>query len=96
MISGGLTRHHQSLDVPINNPLKDELRKNIIRIALNKNKTAHKFLKKINQLGIRSEVFRLMISIINISFEAEGVTLNIDGSRNEKFNECNWLLGYEQ
>ena len=46
MISGGLTRHHQSLDVPIDNPLKDELKKNVLRIELNKNKTAHKFLKK--------------------------------------------------
>ena len=37
-----------------------------------------------------------MISITKISFKAEGVTLNIDGSRNEMFHGCNWLLGYEQ
>ena len=44
---GELTKYLESLDVSIDNPLKDELRRNTLKIVLNKNKAAHEYLKKI-------------------------------------------------
>ena len=43
MISISLTGYLQLLNVPIDNPLKDDLRKNMLDIALNKKKAAQKF-----------------------------------------------------
>ena len=42
-----LTKYFESLDASIDIPFKDELRQNILKIALTKNKAAHEYLKKI-------------------------------------------------
>ena len=45
--TGDLIKYFESLDSSIDNPFKDELRKNKLKIALNKNKAVHEYLKKI-------------------------------------------------
>ena len=52
-----LTRYLQSLNVWIDNPFKNELKKNIVRIALNKRQ--HENLsRRFNQLGMIIMIFR--------------------------------------
>ena len=52
MIPEGLDRCLQPLDVSINKPYKDELRKNIQNITWSKKKAIQKYLKKISYIGL--------------------------------------------
>ena len=52
MIPEGLARCLQPLDVSINKPYKDELRKNIQNITWSKKKAIQKYLKKISYIGL--------------------------------------------
>ena len=45
---------------------------------------------------MRSMIFRQIISKNKEIIQNRGITLNIDGCRNEIFNESNGLLGYEE
>ena len=85
MIPGGLTRYLQPLDVSINKPFKDELRKKYTDYWMEtKNSNA-----KVSQNYLINWVWevwyskRISSNMIRKSFKAAGITLNLNGSEDE-------------
>ena len=98
MIPGGLTRYLQPLDVSINKPFKDELRKKYTDYWMEtKNSNA-----KVSQNYLINWVWevwyskRISSNMIRKSFKAAGITLNLNGSEDEMFVANNKLLGNDQ
>ena len=98
MIPGGLTRYLQPLDVSINKPFKDELRKKYTDYWMEtKNSNA-----KVSQNDLINWVWEVWYSksissnMIRKSFKAAGITLNLDGSKDEMFVANSKLLENDQ
>ena len=98
MIPGGLTRYLQPLNVFINKPFKDELRKKYTDYWMEtKNSNAkvsqNKLINWVWEVWYSKSIFSNMI---RKSFKAAGITLNLDGSEDEMFVSNNKLLGNYQ
>ena len=98
MIPGGLTRYLQPLDVSINKPFKDELRKKYTDYWMEtKNSNA-----KVSQNYLINWVWevwyskRISSNMIRKSFKEAGITLNLNGNEDEMFVANNKLLGNDQ
>ena len=85
MISGGLTRYLQSLEVSINKLFKDELKKRYTKYCMDQQdiKTTIPQEDLTNRVAEVWYDDKLSSDIINKSFKTSGITLALDGSEDE-------------
>ena len=98
MIPGGLTRYLQPLEVSINKPFKDKLRKKYTDYWMETKNSND----KVSQNNLINWVWKVWYSKsissnkIRESFKAAGITLNLDDSEDEMFVANSKLLGNDQ
>ena len=85
MIPGGLTRYLQPLDVSINKPFKDGIRKKYNEYWLEKWDIKVSRKEILNWVGEVWYDDNLTSYMIEKSFKKAGITLNIDGSEDDLF-----------
>ena len=98
MIPGGLARYLQPLDVSINKPFKDELKKKYTKYCMDQQDNKARVTQE-DLINWVAEVWyddKLSSEIISKSFKAAGITLALDGSEDEMFIGHNQLLNDDQ
>ena len=84
IIPGGLTIYLQPLDVSINKPFIEEIRRKCNEYCI-ENTDLKSFTKTNNRLGREIWYSENSSAMISKSFKKAGVTLNLDGSKDELF-----------
>ena len=94
MIPDGLKKYLQPLDVFINKPFKDELKKRYSKYCIDQKETKVRVTQEelINCVGEIWYDNKLSSEIVSKSFKTAGITLGLDGSEDKMFIRHNPLL----
>ena len=92
-IPGGLTRKHQPLDVAVNKPFKDHIKKNFAQYEIGNNNIITNHHAKVDRKIIVDWVYDIWYNkiepkIIINGFKKTGITVNDDGSEDDLATEA--------